>query len=135
MRDPNPNPTPNPTPTPNLTLTLALTLTLTLTPTLTRCEKDLSGTLAFFDTNLDGKVTTAELTQVLQHCGFGLSTEQAEGLSSQLLQGQPSVKTTTLLDNFQVKFKESAESEQGPRPTPAWAKALLDTARPPRPEP
>jgi len=91
------------------------------------CEKDLSGTLAFFDTNLDGKVTTAELTQVLQHCGFGLSTEQAEGLASQLLQGQPAVKTTTLLDNFQVKFKESSESEQGPRPTPAWAKALLDT--------
>ena len=27
------------------------------------CEKDLSGTLAFFDTNLDGQVTTAELTQ------------------------------------------------------------------------
>ena len=27
------------------------------------CEKDLSGTLAFFDTNLDGKVTMAELTQ------------------------------------------------------------------------
>ena len=69
MRDPNPNPTPNPTPTPNLTLTLALTLTLTLTPTLTRCEKDLSGTLAFFDTNLDGKVTMAELTQVSVRVG------------------------------------------------------------------
>ena len=27
------------------------------------CEKDLSGTLAFFDTNLDGQVTTVELTQ------------------------------------------------------------------------
>jgi len=92
------------------------------------CEKDLSGTLAFFDTNLDGKVTTAELTQVLQNCSFGLSTEQSEGLASQLLQGQASVKTTQLLDNFQVKFKESAETEQGgPRQTPAWAKALLDT--------
>ena len=139
------------------------------------CEKDLSGTLAFFDTNLDGQVTTVELTQassrsarsrplalpapprpypplmatgppltapsppltastrvawqVLQKCGFGLSTEQSEGFASQLLQGQASVKTTQLLDNFQVKFKESSESEQGPRPTPAWAKALLDTAR------
>ena len=67
--------------------------------------------------------------QVLQKCGFGLSTEQSEGFASQLLQGQASVKTTQLLDNFQVKFKESSESEQGPRPTPAWAKALLDTAR------
>ena len=139
------------------------------------CEKDLSGTLAFFDTNLDGQVTTAELTQassrsagdparllpapdclappphgpappltatgppltartrvawqVLQHCSFGLTTEQSEGLASQLLQGQASVKTTDLLDNFQVKFKESSESAEGPRPTPAWAKALLDTAR------
>ena len=71
--------------------------------------------------------------QVLQKCGFGLSAEQSEGFASQLLQGQASVKTTQLLDNFQVKFKESSESEQGPRPTPAWAKALLDTARSPPP--
>ena len=36
------------------------------------CEKDLSGTLAFFDTNLDGQVTTAELTQASSRSAGGL---------------------------------------------------------------
>ena len=56
------------------------------------------------------------------------SPEQAESLASQLLRGEASVKTTQLLDNFEVQFKESSVNAQGGlRQTPAWAKALLDT--------
>lgn len=89
------------------------------------CETDLSGTLAFFDTDQDGQVTRAELTQVLREFS---SPEQAESLASQLLRGQASVKTAQLLDNFEVQFKESSvNAPGGQRQTPAWAKALLDT--------
>lgn len=92
------------------------------------CDKDLSATLAFFDINQDGEVTRQELSQVLREESIGLEGQQIDVLASSLLKGQHAVKTTELLDNFTVKYKETdKDAGGGPRATPAWAQSLLDT--------